>query len=133
MGAIGILVLGSRTISTVGGKMAVFTPSRSYATQMGAAVALMAASVAGMPVSTSHCLVGSVVGIGLVQTCSGHKGVLELAVLRRIVAGWVATIPLAMVVTAILFLPTQGYYLSTPAPSEVIVTPGAAGNASTLP
>ena len=130
---------------------------------MGAAVALMAASVAGMPVSTSHCLVGSVVGIGLVQTCSGHKGVLELAVLRRIVAGWVATIPLAMVVrassslgtdtppacqtlvqtlvsqrlllqvTAILFLPTQGYYLSTPAPSEVIVTPGAAGNASTLP
>ena len=54
---LGILIIGSKTISTVGTKITKLTPSKSFSTQIGAAVAVLASSVVGMPVSTSHCLV----------------------------------------------------------------------------
>ena len=67
-------LLGSRTVSTVGGKITKLTPSKSFATQMGAAVAVLTSSVLGMPVSTSHCLVGAVVGIGAADRCMRGGG-----------------------------------------------------------
>ena len=64
---IGIVLLGSRTIATVGGKITKLTPSRSFAVQMGAAIAVLSSTILGLAVSTSHCLVGAVVGIGLAE------------------------------------------------------------------
>ena len=61
----GIVVLGERTIRTVGGKITRLTPSRSYAVQMGTAVAVLSSTVLGLAVSTSHCLVGAIIGIGV--------------------------------------------------------------------
>jgi phosphate/sulfate permease len=100
---IGIAILGERTISTVGGKITKLTPTKSFATQMGAAVAVLTSSVLGMPVSTSHCLVGAVVGIGIADRCMSGSGELNFNVLKKIFIGWAATIPLAMFVSVIVF------------------------------
>lgn len=101
--ALGIWALGSRTVSTVGSKITQLTPSKAFATQMGAALAVLLSSVFGMPVSTSHCLVGAVVGIGLAQRMFGVHAQLDFSVLRKIIVGWVVTIPLAMLVTVIVY------------------------------
>ena len=100
---VGIALLGSRTVSTVGGKITKLTPSKSFATQMGAAVAVLTSSVLGMPVSTSHCLVGAVVGIGAADRCMRGEGELNVSVLKKIFVGWAVTIPLAMAVSVVVF------------------------------
>lgn len=102
---VGIGTLGSRTIATVGSKLTTLTPSKSYATQVGAALAVLLSSALGMPVSTSHCLVGAVVGCGFAEKLlpRGASTPLEVSVLKRIVVGWVATIPLAMVVSLAVY------------------------------
>lgn len=101
---IGIWLLGSRTIETVGTKITTLTPSKSFATQIGAAVAVLASSAFGMPVSTSHCIVGSVVGIAVAQKYAGSgESSINYKVLWKIVAGWLITIPLAMAVAVIIF------------------------------
>ena len=100
---VGIAVLGERTISTVGGKITKLTPTKSFATQMGAAVAVLTSSVLGLPVSTSHCLVGAVVGIGIADRCMSGSGELNFAVLKKIFIGWAVTIPLAMLVSVLVY------------------------------
>ena len=59
------VLLGERTITTVGSKITKLTPSRSFAVQLGTAVAVLSSTVLGLAVSTSHCLVGAIIGIGL--------------------------------------------------------------------
>jgi PiT family inorganic phosphate transporter len=106
---IGILALGSRTISTVGSKITALTPSRSYCTQLGTAVAVLLSSFMELPVSTSHCLVGSMVGVAIAERHCGVPGIdLDLGVLKRIFLGWAVTIPLAAIFATLLFLPLKG-------------------------
>ena len=102
---VGIMVMGHRTIDTVGNKITRLTPSRSYATQVGASVAVLGSSVLGLPVSTSHCLIGAVVGVGLAQRLAGGSSSLNFKILQKIIVGWVVTIPLAMLAATLLFLP----------------------------
>eukprot|EP00472_Partenskyella_glossopodia_P004792 CAMPEP_0197527808 /NCGR_PEP_ID=MMETSP1318-20131121/22835_1 /TAXON_ID=552666 /ORGANISM="Partenskyella glossopodia, Strain RCC365" /LENGTH=489 /DNA_ID=CAMNT_0043082629 /DNA_START=95 /DNA_END=1561 /DNA_ORIENTATION=- len=90
---VGILTLGKNTVETVGNKIIRLTPSTSYATQMGAAIAVLLSSALGMPVSTSHCLVGSVLGAGLAQSFvarfKGHRGPdINFWILNKIFIGW---------------------------------------------
>ena len=60
---VGIACLGSRTIDTIGEQIiTTLTPTKSFATQQGAAMAVLTSSVLGLPVSTSYCLVGAVAG-----------------------------------------------------------------------
>ena len=101
----GIALLGARTITTVGSKITTLTPSRSYAVQMGTAVAVLSSTVLGLAVSTSHCLVGSLIGVGLVGKLRRQSDGAELnvAMLTKIVIGWAATIPLAMLVSVLTF------------------------------
>lgn len=101
---LGIFTMGRLTIKTVGTKITVLTPSKSFATQMGGAIAVLGSSYLGLPVSTSHCLVGSVIGIGLFEKLM-KTGTLNLMVLSRIFLAWGITIPLAMVIASAIFLP----------------------------
>lgn len=70
-------------------------------------MAVLVCSALGLPVSTSHCLVGAVVGVGIAQKIRGMKNKINMAVLKKIFVGWVATIPLAMTVAIILYVAAQ--------------------------
>ena len=95
LGGVGIVVglstWGYRVIETVGKKITQLTPSRGFAAELGAASTIVVASRLGIPVSTTHILVGAVLGVGL----SRGIGALDLRVVGRIIVSWVATLPIA--------------------------------------
>ncbi len=112
---LGILLLGERTITTVGSKITKLTPSRSFAVQMGTAIAVLSSTVLGLAVSTSHCLVGSIIGVGLAARLRASRDAeLNVAMLTKIVIGWAATIPLAMVVSVAIFEGMLPFYKHDP-------------------
>ena len=111
----GIALLGSRTIATVGNKITRLTPSKSFAVQIGAAIAVLSSTVLGLAVSTSHCLVGSVVGIGLASKVLGEVGALNGRVLLKILVGWAVTIPLSMMCALVVYAMLSQHYGSSSA------------------
>ena len=62
---IGLATWGWRVIETIGKKITEFTPTRGFCAEFGAATTILIASKLGMPISTTHCLVGAVFGVGL--------------------------------------------------------------------
>jgi len=109
---VGILTMGRLTIKTVGSKITKLTASKSFATQIGAAMAVMTSSALGLPVSTSHCLVGSVVGGAFASRLVG-QGSVNKKVLLKILNAWLATIPLAMGIAVVCFTPFQKTFENT--------------------
>ena len=101
--SVGILTWGHKTIGTVSNKITALSPSKAFAVQLGAAVSVLTSSVFELPVSTSHCLVGAVIGVGAAEALLGKGGRIDFQVLRRIVVSWVITIPLAMAIACAVF------------------------------
>ena len=95
IGGIGIVVglatWGYRVMETIGKKITELTPSRGFAAELAAATTIVVASRMGIPISTTHTLVGAVLGVGLARGI----GALDLRVVGKIIASWVATLPLA--------------------------------------
>ncbi len=95
LGGIGIITglatWGWRVIRTVGERITELTPSRGFCAEFGAAITILLASTLpiGLPVSTTHTLVGAVLGVGLAR----GLGALNLTVMRDILASWIITIP----------------------------------------
>ena len=87
---LGLATWGWRVIETIGKKITELTPSRGFSAEFGAAATILIASKLGLPVSTTHALVGAVLGVGLVR---GMKA-LNLGTLKEIAISWVITIPL---------------------------------------
>jgi len=88
---LGLATLGYRVIYTIGKRITELTPSRAFAAELAAATTIVLASRLGIPVSTTHILVGSVLGVGLARGI----GALDLRVLGQILTSWVATLPIA--------------------------------------
>ena len=88
---IGLATWGWRVIQTVGRRITELTPSRGFCAEFAAAITILLASVIpfGFPVSTTHILVGAVLGVGLARGI----GALNLRVMRDITASWAVTIP----------------------------------------
>ena len=88
---IGLWTWGWKVIKTVGEKITELTPSRGFCAEFAAAITILLASVLpfGLPISTTHTLVGAVLGVGLARGI----GALNLKTMRDIVAGWIITIP----------------------------------------
>lgn len=99
----GLAVWGKRVIATIGEGLIPLQPSAGFCAELATATTILLASRLGLPVSTSHALVGGVVGIGLVQ---GWRNV-RWATLRSIVLTWGITIPAAVILSAGLFWLTQ--------------------------
>ncbi|WP_027183561.1 inorganic phosphate transporter [Desulfovibrio inopinatus] len=96
--ALGIAILGYKVMATVGEKITVLTNTRGFAVDFGAATTVLLASNMGLPVSTTHAAVGSVVGVGIAR----GFGAVDFRVLGKIVVYWVITVPIAAL-TSILF------------------------------
>ncbi|VXD19534.1 inorganic phosphate transporter [Planktothrix paucivesiculata] len=95
----GLAIWGKNVIKTVGENIISLLPSQGFCAELATATTVLLASRLGLPVSTSHALVGGVVGIGLVQ---GGKEV-RLETLRSIALAWVVTVPSAAIMSGILF------------------------------
>ena len=86
---IGLATWGYRVIDTVGRKITQLTPNRGFAANIATATTIVIASRLGFPISTTHTLVGAVLGIGLARGIE----FLNLRVIRDIVISWVVTVP----------------------------------------
>ena len=103
LGAVGIVTglatLGYRVMKTIGENIVKLTPSKGFSAQLAAALTVVIASQLDMPVSTTHTLVGAVIGIGLVEGAS----TINFNSVRTIVLSWVVTLP-AGAILSIAFL-----------------------------
>jgi PiT family inorganic phosphate transporter len=87
---LGLATWGWRVIETIGKKITELTPTRGFAAEFGAASTVLLASKLGLPISTTHALVGAVFGVGLVR---GIRA-LNLSMFKNIVFSWAITLPL---------------------------------------
>ena len=86
---LGLATLGYRVMKTIGENIVKLTPSKGFSAQLAAALTVVIASQLDMPVSTTHTLVGAVIGIGLVEGAS----TINFKSVRTIVLSWVVTLP----------------------------------------
>lgn len=97
LGAVGIVsglaVFGARVLETIGKKITEITPLRGFSAEFGAATTVLIASRLGMPISTTHTIVGSVIGVGLAR---GLEAV-DLGMVKKIIYSWVLTIPASVI------------------------------------
>lgn len=104
--AIGVMTWGWRVMETIGKKITDITPTRGFAAEFGAATTILIFSMPflAVPVSTTHTLVGAVVGVGL---AGGAKAV-DFRVFGKIAMSWVASVPVAAFGAVVLFVASGG-------------------------
>ena len=96
---VGLATYGRHVIATVGNKITQLTPSRGFAAGVAAATTIVIASGTGMPISTTHTLVGAVLGVGLARGIDA----IDLRVVGRIFVSWVVTIPAGALLAIVFF------------------------------
>lgn len=97
---IGCLTWGRKVMQTVGGRITSLTNTRGFSVDFGAATTVLVASKLGLPISTSHTVVGAVIGVGLAR---GLEAV-DLGVIKKIIISWLLTLPIAAATSIGLFL-----------------------------
>ncbi|MDJ0749904.1 MAG: inorganic phosphate transporter [Woeseiaceae bacterium] len=97
---VGLATFGRHVIATVGEKITHLTPSRGFAAELAAATTIVIASGTGIPISTTHTLVGAVLGVGLAR---GGIGAIDLRIVGRIVSSWLVTIPAGAILSILFF------------------------------
>jgi PiT family inorganic phosphate transporter len=97
--AVGIFMYGYKVMETVGKKITELTNTRGFSIDFSAATVILVASWLGMPISTTHTVVGAVIGVGLAR---GVKAI-NKDIVRDIVISWFITVPVAAVISAVIF------------------------------
>ena len=103
---LGLITLGYRVMLTVGRKITELTPSRGFCAELAAASTVVIASRTGLPVSTTHILVGSVLGVGLARGI----GALDLRVVFNIIVSWLVTLPAGAIMAMFFFFTLKGIF-----------------------
>ena len=103
---IGLATLGYRVMKTIGTSITELTPTRGFSAELAAAATVVLASRTGLPVSTTHILVGAVIGVGLAR----GMGAIDLRVIGKIVASWLVTLPAGGVLAALFFFVLKGIF-----------------------
>jgi inorganic phosphate transporter, PiT family len=103
---LGLVTLGYKVMLTVGTKITELTPSRGFCAELAAASTVVLASRTGLPVSTTHILVGSVLGVGLARGI----GALDLRVILNIVISWIVTLPAGALMAMVFFFFLKGVF-----------------------
>ena len=102
----GLIMLGYRVIETVGKNITELTPSRGFAAELAAATTVVLASGTGLPISTTHTLVGAVLGVGLARGISS----VNAGVVGRILLSWIITLPVGAGLSIIIFFIFKGIF-----------------------
>ena len=95
----GLIMLGYRVIETVGRNITELTPSRGFAAELAAATTVVLASGTGLPISTTHTLVGAVLGVGLARGISA----VNARVVGKIILSWIITLPVGAGLSILFF------------------------------
>lgn len=103
---VGLMMYGKKVIATVGNQITELTPSRGFAATLAAATTVVFASGTGLPISTTHTLVGAVLGVGLARGI----GALNLNVVRNIFMSWVVTLPAGALLSIMFFFMLKGIF-----------------------
>lgn len=103
---VGLATWGWRVMETIGKKITELTPTRGFAAEFGAAVTVVIASRLGLPISTTHTLVGSVVGVGLARGIEA----LNLSMTRDIIVSWIVTVPAGAAIAVVFFYAIQSIF-----------------------
>ena len=96
----GLASLGYRVIATVGRRVTELTPTRGFAAELAAASTIVVASGTGVPISTTHTLVGAVLGVGLARGIAA----IRLGVVGQIFLSWLVTLPVGAFLAIVFFL-----------------------------
>lgn len=103
---LGLAMYGKKVIATVGQKITELTPSRGFACQLAASTTVVIASGTGLPISTTHTLVGAVLGVGLARGI----GALNLRVVGNIFMSWIVTLPAGALLSIFFFYFFKGVF-----------------------
>lgn len=103
---LGLATYGYKVMATIGKKITELTPSRGFAAELGAASTVVVASGAGLPISTTHTLVGAVLGVGLARGI----GALNLRVIGSIFFSWIITLPAGALLAILFFFFFKGVF-----------------------
>jgi PiT family inorganic phosphate transporter len=98
--AFGISIWGRGVMETIGKKITQITPTRGFTAEFAAATTVLGCSMLGLPISTTHTLVGAVIGVGL----AGGVAAVDSRVIRRIFISWGVTVPVAAGTCMLIFL-----------------------------
>ena len=102
----GLATYGFKVMGTIGRKITELTPSRGFAAELGAAATVVFASGTGLPISTTHTLVGAVLGVGLARGI----GALNLRMIGSIFLSWVVTLPAGAGLAIVFFFFFKGVF-----------------------
>ncbi len=92
---VGLWFIGRKVIATVGTKLTEIHPASGFAAELAAAGIVMAASVSGLPVSSTHILIGAIIGVGLVNRSANWK------LMKPIALAWIITLPAAAAIGSV--------------------------------
>ncbi|MFT5449590.1 MAG: PiT family inorganic phosphate transporter [Gammaproteobacteria bacterium] len=95
----GLSMYGHKVMATIGTRITLLTPSHGFAATLAAAGTVVVASGTGLPISTTHTLVGAVLGVGMARGI----GAIDLRVVRTIFISWVVTLPAGAILAVVFF------------------------------
>lgn len=111
VGAVGIVIglatLGYKVIQTVGHGITELTPTRGFSAEIATAMTVVMASYTGIPVSTTHTLVGAVLGVGFARGIAA----IDLRVVGGIFMSWVVTLPAGALLSVMFFYLLRGIFV----------------------
>ena len=103
---IGLATLGYKVIATVGKNITELTPSRGFSAEIAAATTVVLATYTGLPVSTTHVLVGAILGVGLARGIAA----IDLRVVGNIFMSWIITLPAGAFLSILFFFTLKGIF-----------------------
>jgi inorganic phosphate transporter, PiT family len=104
--SLGIMSGGWRIVKTMGTKITKLQPMGGFCAETAAAISIIGASLAGIPVSTTHTITGAIVGVGATKRLTAVRW----GVAGSIIWAWILTIPMSALMSAILYLCLEGFF-----------------------
>lgn len=103
---LGLIMYGHKVIATVGTGITELTPSRGFAATLAASTTVVIASSTGLPISTTHTLVGAVLGVGMARGIAA----VNMNVVRTIFLSWIVTLPAGAILSIAFFFMFKGMF-----------------------